>query len=154
MNIKYCIFDVDGLLLDTEDIYAESTREILKRYSKEYTPELQARCLGLNVLDFAYVIASELKLNLNINDFCSERELINKRKFLNIKPMPGAARNNKDLFNMFDNIICGDDVNNGKPEPDIFIKACEMLGNPSPKECLVFEDSINGVIAAQKANMR
>ncbi|CAG8782438.1 1792_t:CDS:1, partial [Racocetra persica] len=64
------------------------------------------------------------------------------------------ARNNKDLFNMFDHIICGNDVNNGKPEPDIFIKSCEILGNPPPKECLIFEDSINGVIAAQKANMR
>ncbi|CAG8829933.1 34234_t:CDS:1, partial [Racocetra persica] len=51
--------------------------KILKRYSKEYISELRARCLGLNVLDFTYVIASELNLNLNINDFCSEREIIN-----------------------------------------------------------------------------
>ncbi|CAG8660133.1 15089_t:CDS:2, partial [Dentiscutata heterogama] len=42
------------------------------------------------------------------------------------------------LFNMFD-IICNDDVNNGKPESDIFIKACEILENSPPKECLHIE---------------
>ncbi|CAG8651585.1 1373_t:CDS:1 [Dentiscutata erythropus] len=103
-------------------------------------------------------------------------------KFLNIKPTPGAvklitylkanrvplvivtsssrknfdvkARKNKDLLNMFDHIICSDDVNNGKPELNIFIKACEILENPPPEECLIFKDLINGVIATQKANMR
>jgi beta-phosphoglucomutase-like phosphatase (HAD superfamily) len=52
----------------------------------------------------------------------------------------------------FDVIVCGDDVSNGKPEPDIFLDAARKL-NCKREECVVLEDSANGIIAASRANM-
>lgn len=62
---------------------------------------------------------------------------------------------NKELFERFDAIICGDDaeIKNGKPAPDLFLAAQRRLGNPPAENCLVFEDAINGVQAAINAKM-
>lgn len=49
-------------------------------------------------------------------------------------------------------VVCGDEVENGKPAPDIFIKAAQMLNAP-PESCVVIEDSYNGICAAKAANM-
>lgn len=53
----------------------------------------------------------------------------------------------------FDEVVTADDVSNGKPSPDIFLKAAQMLG-VSPEKCLVIEDAPPGVIAAQAAGMQ
>ncbi len=53
---------------------------------------------------------------------------------------------------MFDQIISGDDVKKGKPEPEIFLKACSKMNIP-PSEALVFEDSIAGIEAARRAGI-
>lgn len=66
------------------------------------------------------------------------------------------SKNNMDLFKLFDgNILCGDDtrVKYGKPHPAIFLEAAKLIGNPKPENCLVFEDSESGVLAALNANM-
>lgn len=58
------------------------------------------------------------------------------------------------FFQQFDHIITGDNVTNGKPAPDIFLKACETWETPpSPSNCLVFEDAPTGVTAAKAAGM-
>jgi len=49
-------------------------------------------------------------------------------------------------------VVCGDEVQNGKPAPDIFLAAAKKLG-AAPQRCLVFEDSDNGVKAAHRAGM-
>ncbi|MBQ8729907.1 MAG: HAD family hydrolase, partial [Lachnospiraceae bacterium] len=54
------------------------------------------------------------------------------------------------LWQYFDETVCGGEVNNGKPEPDIYKLAAEKLGL-EPRECLAFEDSPNGVISAHRA---
>ena len=58
-----------------------------------------------------------------------------------------------NLIHNFDAIICGDEVENGKPEPEIFIKAAQRLGL-APEECLVLEDSPYGVLAAWKCGAK
>lgn len=58
------------------------------------------------------------------------------------------------LFDLFDgNIVCGDEVSNGKPAPDLFLAAASRLGM-DPKDCLVFEDAPSGVEAAVNAGMQ
>ncbi|MBC8034685.1 MAG: HAD family phosphatase, partial [Chitinophagaceae bacterium] len=57
------------------------------------------------------------------------------------------------LLSYFDVIVTGDEVLNGKPAPDIFLKAAERLG-VAPPECLVFEDAVSGVRAAKNAGMQ
>ncbi|WP_250277735.1 HAD family hydrolase [[Clostridium] colinum] len=55
-----------------------------------------------------------------------------------------------DLYKYFDEIVCGDMIENGKPSPDIYLEACKRL-NVNPKEALVFEDSRNGIWAGYSA---
>jgi len=57
-----------------------------------------------------------------------------------------------EIFSRFDDIICGDEVTNGKPNPEIFLKACEKL-NVHPNEALVLEDSEAGIQAAYGASI-
>ncbi|MEP2774602.1 MAG: HAD family phosphatase [Luteolibacter sp.] len=58
-----------------------------------------------------------------------------------------------DCSDWFDEVVTADDVQNGKPSPDIFLKAAQLLG-VAPEKCLVLEDAPPGVIAAQAAGMR
>lgn len=62
---------------------------------------------------------------------------------------------NKEFFELFDVIICGDDaeIKRGKPSPDLFLAAQKRLGNPPAENCLVFEDAVNGVQAGLNAKM-
>ena len=57
------------------------------------------------------------------------------------------------LNEFFDAVVCADDVVNGKPAPDVFLKAASLLGVP-PKSCVVFEDALFGIEAAQRAGMK
>ncbi len=57
------------------------------------------------------------------------------------------------IENSFDAIVCGDEIENGKPAPDIFLKTASLMG-VSPADCFVFEDSPNGIKAANNAGMK
>ena len=56
------------------------------------------------------------------------------------------------VYDYFDAFVCGDDVRNGKPHPEVFLTAAERLSLP-PTECVAFEDSINGIKSAHSAEM-
>lgn len=68
--------------------------------------------------------------------------------------LPGALRSLKaaGLEGLFDIIVTPDDVENGKPAPDIFLKAAELMGC-DPRRCVVFEDAMPGMLAAEAAGM-
>ncbi|CAB4397835.1 unnamed protein product [Rhizophagus irregularis] len=183
MKITHCIFDMDGLLLDTERIYYEVTSEILGRYGKTYTWELRSLSLGLRQYDSADLLVRETGIPMSVEELMKERNEKNIERFPNARPMPGVMRlikhlkahnipiavatsssrdnfavkslNNQELFSMFDSITCGDDpdVKNGKPAPDLFLSAWKSMGSPPLDQCLVFEDAINGIQAAKNAGM-
>ncbi|GES86293.1 pseudouridine-5'-phosphatase [Rhizophagus clarus] len=183
MKITHCIFDMDGLLLDTERIYYEVTAEILGRYGKTYTWELRSLSLGLRQYDSADLLVRKTGIPMSVEELMKERNEKNIERFPTARPMPGVMRlikhlkahnipmavatsssrdnfaikslNNQELFNMFDSITCGDDPNvkNGKPAPDLFLSAWKSMGNPPLDQCLVFEDAINGIRAAKNAGM-
>lgn len=60
--------------------------------------------------------------------------------------------NEKNITAYFDKVICGDMIKNSKPAPDIYLKACEELGE-NPANCIAIEDSKNGILSAKNANM-
>jgi HAD superfamily hydrolase (TIGR01509 family) len=62
------------------------------------------------------------------------------------------ALKNNDIYHYFDTIVSSGEVANGKPSPDVFLKAAEELG-VSPDQCLVFEDTHAGVMGAKNAGM-
>jgi len=90
-------------------------------------------------------------------------ELLQYARENNIKTAIGTSENSERVIdyldkagiseNTFGAIICGDMVQNGKPEPDIFLRACEEL-SVRPEEAIILEDSLNGIIAAYRAGAK
>jgi len=69
------------------------------------------------------------------------------------KELADIALKRFSLFEFFETIVYGEDVQNGKPDPEPFLMACGRL-NTKPHLCIVVEDSVSGVAAAKKAGMR
>ncbi|RGB35578.1 HAD-like domain-containing protein [Rhizophagus diaphanus] len=182
-KITHCIFDMDGLLLDTENVYTEVTAEILSRFGKTYGWELKSKLMGLRQQEAADLLIKETGISMTSDEYLEERNFKHEERFPFVKPLPGVmnlvkhlkehnipmavatsshrdvfeikTKNNQELFKLFDSIVCGDDpeVIRGKPFPDLFLAARKKLGDPPPEQCLVFEDAINGVQAAKNAGM-
>ncbi|KAK3840956.1 MAG: HAD-like domain-containing protein [Linnemannia gamsii] len=155
--IDYCIFDMDGLLINTETLYTEITSEILGRYGKKYTFELKAKLMGLREKESAAILVRESGADMTPEEYLHERHLLQLERFPHCVPLPGVMRlvkhlkaknipiavatssyhknfilkstNNQPLFTLFDVIVCGDDpaIHLGKPNPDIFFVARDRL---------------------------
>ena len=176
--IKAIIFDNDGTLLDTIPIYRNSTTVIL---GHEYTEEFHNRVNGMREYEVAELIVKEHNLNMTAQEFIDKRSNVLREGLKNSKPFPGAVElvkrlkakgykiglatsstrevtdvkftNQKELFDLFDAVVCGDEVIQSKPDPEIFLKCLKKLGDYQPENTLVFEDAQNGVQSAKAAKM-
>lgn len=177
---KHVLYDLDGLLLDTEIIYTEVTREIVGRHGKDFDWTLKSQMIGRPAIDSARTLVDALELPLSAEDYLAERETLLAARFAECDAKPGAERlvrhlhrhgvgqavatsssrsfyelkttRHREWFDLIDCVVTGDDpeVKHGKPEPDIFRVAAERLGG-DPAACLVFEDSPAGLQAALAA---
>jgi len=157
-NVKNVIFDMDGLLLNTEDIYTAVTAEICRRYNIEYSWSVKAKLMGLNQHAAARTLVEETGLPLTAEEYLLERNAKQEDRFPTARPLPGVeklvghlkqhgvkiavatsshhnhfilkSKNNQQLFSLFDVIVTGDDpaIKNGKPAPDLFQEAARRLG--------------------------
>ncbi|RKS28817.1 pseudouridine-5'-monophosphatase [Pseudomonas sp. WPR_5_2] len=180
--IKAVIFDMDGLLLDTEGIYTEVTSIIAGRYGRIFDWSIKQNIIGRGAGDLARYVVEALDLPISAEEFLLIREPLMRERFPTAQAMPGAQElvrhlkaNNipiavgtssssqsfgqkttlhREWFALFDTIVTADDpeVGAAKPAPDIFLTAARRLG-VAPEDCLVFEDSPFGVTAAKAAGM-
>ena len=177
--IEALIFDLDGLLADTESIHYEAYREVLQEYgiilTKNNFIENWTKN-GKGIKDFLKNIGSEQNADMLRKMKAMKFKEIAKHR---IKEMQGATplllrchnkykmalatSSNRDTADMvlnalkvqgyFDIVLTRSDTLHPKPSPDIFIKAANLLGSNKSK-CLVFEDSPKGIGAAIAAGMQ
>ena len=177
------IFDMDGLLLDTEPFYTEVTQQIVGRYGKTFDWSVKANMVGRPAMESARYLVDALDLPLAPEAYLTERERLLEVLAPTCQALPGAvaltqalaavgaplaiatssARRLFDLkttrhrewLAVFRVVIRGDDprLTRGKPAPDIFLLAAEELG-AAPEACIVLEDAPSGVAAARAANMQ
>ena len=181
-KIKAILYDMDGLLLDTENFYTDVTQQIVSRYGKNFDWSIKSQMLGRPAFESASTLVRVLELPIQPEDYLSEREALLNQRFPETEAMPGAIEltqrmkmagvpqavatsstkesytlkttKHQNWFAEFDAIVTGDhpNVQNGKPAPDIFLVAARKL-SVAPNECLVFEDAPAGVEAARAAGM-
>jgi len=181
MSIQAIIFDLDGLMVDSEPSAKQAWRAWLARYGHVLDQETINAMFGLRLVDSSWLVKERFELPLSVKQIAAEESQV----FLslldgNLRPMPGLD----DLLHAVDArglpravatsssrryapialravgaaggfaaIVTGDDVQRGKPAPDIYLAAAAALDMP-PAVCLALEDSPLGVQAAKAAGMR
>jgi HAD superfamily hydrolase (TIGR01509 family) len=175
--VKGLIFDMDGLMIDSERLYFQAERELASRFGREASDELLGRMMGRKGLESMGIFVKELKLPLTAEEALALRTPLMRRLIAeDLRPMPGlghileafagrlklavatgASRKLLDIVvdrlgirDKFDLLLPSDGIKSGKPDPEIFLAACAGLGLP-PAECVVLEDSGNGVLAGRRA---
>jgi HAD superfamily hydrolase (TIGR01509 family) len=181
--IKALIFDFDGLIMDTESPEVDAWRAIYAEYDQEFPIQVWIRdVVGATIANFdpAAHLAAVTGRRLNLPELQSRARLYRLQKLGTLSPRPGVSDYLKTarrlglrmavasssghawvegylhqlgLFEYFEVILCQEDVRRVKPEPDLFLAALDAL-KLRAEETLVFEDSPNGVLAAQRAGMR
>ena len=182
MGITHVVYDMDGLLLDTERFYTQVTQTIVGRYGHTFDWSLKSRMIGKKAIDSARILVEALNLPIAPEEYLREREAHLDALFPTVEPMPGARRltahlarhgipqavasssrrrdfelkvsRHKEWFACFECVVLGDDpeVTRGKPEPDIFLEAARRIGVPPPR-CRAYEDTDLGMQAIRAAGM-
>ena len=172
------VFDMDGLMLDTEALYVQVSQRLCARWGREYTSDMQNAMAGVTGDQSLAIMLDMLGVEADLAEVCEA----SSRMFLelvetDLRPMPGLmdllgrleqARMRKavatstprdltghllaklDLGARFELIRTGDDVTHCKPDPEIYQLAARRLG-VKPAEMLVLEDSYNGMLSATAA---
>lgn len=176
MNI---IFDMDGVIFDTERLYLECCRPAAEKLGLTGIEDVVRECIGLTDVETKRKLREHYGDAAPLEEFDEEAYRIFMERYeaegLTVKEgvvpllsyLKGAdakialgTSTEHDIVEMelrdagllkyFDALACGDMVAHSKPEPDVFLLAAELLG-AAPGDCIVIEDSFNGVIAAKRA---
>lgn len=178
--IKAILIDLDGLLINSEELYLEANKIYFKDFDFEFTEDLHKQGTGKKFEHWIKTVVPDSLINKSGEDILKERnkiffELVKKK----LKLTPGAedflnlvkdhfktalvTSSKKDYVNLvfeiigikkyFDLIITGETVVYGKPDPECYLEAAKSL-SITPEECVVVEDAPSGIIAGKNAGMK
>lgn len=171
------VFDMDGLMIDSERLYVEAEREIAASFGRTVSEATLGRMMGRKPVESLRIYVAEAGLPLTAEEAFARRSRIMRRKLCDdLRAMPGLDRilarfrgrlklavatgaqseflrlviAGLGLEGVFDVLQDSDGVVEGKPDPAIFLSACRRL-DLAPDACVVLEDSQNGVAAGRAA---
>lgn len=179
--LKAIIFDLDGIIIDSEPIAYSILQEMAAFYGgyislEDYTTKYLGRTVAMGMTtiknDFnipksedelfeIYLHKEQEKIKKGIPLKPGAKELLVYLKSYGYKTIVASSSmreraesilKSHDILKYFDDLVFGYEVPNGKPAPDIFLKACEKLG-VEPHEAIVIEDSEAGIEASYEANI-
>ena len=180
--IRAVIFDMDGVIFDSERLVYEGWKALSVKYGFDNLDEIYMKCIGVNSATCRQIYLDFYGEDFPYDKYRQERsddyharysggrlpmkagveELLKYLKETGYKiAIASSTRSalvkeqieDAGLMKYFDVIVGGDQVKKSKPEPDIFLKAAELLV-VKPENAYVIEDSYNGIRAAKSAHMR
>ena len=179
--VKAVVFDMDGVILDSQGLALKAWARAVADLGYSLTEELNLEMVGRNVPDSNAILrralgpefpveaarraarevfaeltpATGVPLKPGVEPLLDLLESKGLRKAVATStPRPACVRHLQHwkLLDRFSAIVCGDEVPSGKPAPDIFLRAAQLL-NVQPADCVVIEDSFAGIRAAHAAGM-
>lgn len=181
MQYQAVVFDMDGVIFDTERLVIEFWKEVAKKHNIPNIEHTCIQCLGTNRVRTREIFLENYGADFPFDPYCAEvTELFNTHyKGVPLPTKPGVREllsylqeqdikvglasstaqhlvrdeiGTAGLLPYFQTLVCGDMVEHSKPAPDIFLKACEIL-NADPTKSIAIEDSFNGIRSAHCAGM-
>ena len=180
-NIKAVIFDVDGTIADSMWMWKQIDIEYLGRFEIPLPEDLQKNIEGMSFRETAFYFKEHFPIPDTIEKMMDDWNAMAKHKYRYEIPLKTgvkefitlcknkgillgiATSNSSELLGYllkahkaeawFDVIITGSDGLKGKPAPDMYLEAAKRL-NTEPKNCLVFEDIMPGIMAGKRAGMK
>ena len=179
--IKAVIFDMDGVIAETEHIHIQAEKETMLKHGIKISENELHKYTGTTAKQMFTDLIRKYKLRVTFDEIFNQKEeimfrllekdvqptkgvkeLLSRLKQLNIKLGIGSSSHKRlidfvlkklDIASFFDAVVDAEDIVNSKPNPEIFLTCAKRL-HIRPEECLVIEDSNLGVEAAKKAGMK
>ena len=181
-SVKAVVFDMDGIIFDSERLVIDCWKVVADKYEIQDIEKVCDECLGVNSVetkeiflnhygqDFPYDAYKDEMSKLYHDNYDGGRlpmktgvvELLQYIKEKDLKVALASSTRSEvviqqlrdaGILDYFQVIVGGDMVKRSKPQPDIFLKACEELG-VAPEESFAIEDSYNGIRAAAAGHLR
>jgi HAD superfamily hydrolase (TIGR01509 family) len=175
---KAVVFDLDGLLINSEDLYEQAGETVLRRRGKTYDAALREQMMGRPVVDAIRLMIDCHSLPDSVDSLiCECKDVLMSLMATSLDTMPGVEQlldelqaagipvavatsgtreyadgvlTRLNLKHRFRFVLTAEDVERGKPDPSVYLLAAKRLGI-SPSQMLVLEDSANGCRAAVEA---
>ena len=174
------IFDMDGLLFDTERMYRDSWKQSAQQFGLVHNPDFPRAVCGSSGAHMREIILQyypqvdakafaddcilrvERELETHVPEKTGVRDILQYFKQHGVRVVVASSSKRatvlhnlkqSDILSYFDAVVSGDQVTHGKPAPDIFLKACELIGT-EPEKSYAIEDSYNGIRAVYAGGLR
>src|SRR5262245_3073381 len=173
------VFDLDGVIVDSESAWAEAKRELVERVGGTWKPEATRAMLGMSSPEWSRYLRDELGVPMPVEDINTEVVAALERHYREALPLlPGAvdavrqlaarwplglaSSSNREIIDLvlaetglteaFAVTVSSEEVARGKPAPDVYLEATRRLA-VEPGRCVAIEDSSNGLRSAAAAGM-
>lgn len=178
--MKAVVFDMDGVLIDSEPLHFKGSQKVLKKLGNELTWDVYKKCIGTTMKKSMQIYIKEFHLGISVDELMKlcDKAFIEEIKQnciakegvyqllqrlvgrITIALASSANRSQIDVIlkslkikQYFSIIISGDQFEESKPDPRIYVETAKNL-QVSPRDCLVIEDSEAGLHAAKDAGMK